>query len=45
MFTTRHARVSGLGFQDGSQKAMNMLFALRTIQDKTGRDLGATLRF
>ncbi len=42
MFSTRHSRVSGLGTQDGSQKAMNMLFALRTIQDKTGRDLGAT---
>ncbi len=42
MFSTRHNRVSGLGTQDGSQKAMNMLFALRTIQDKTGKDLGAT---
>ena len=42
MFNTRHSRVAGLGSQDGSQKALNMLFALRTIQDKTGKDLGAT---
>ncbi|MFR9542328.1 MAG: helicase-related protein [Rikenellaceae bacterium] len=42
MFSTRHSRVSGLGSIDGSQKAMNMLFALRTIQDRTNRDLGAT---
>lgn len=42
MFTTRHDRVAGLGSQDGSQKATNMLFALRTIQERTGKDLGAT---
>ena len=42
MFSTRHSRVAGLGSQDGSQKALNMLFALRTIQEKTGKDLGAT---
>ena len=42
LYTTRHSRVSGLGSQDGSQKALNMLFALRTIQDKTQKDLGAT---
>lgn len=42
MFNTRHDRVAGLGSQDGSQKALNMLFALRTIQDRTGKDLGAT---
>ncbi len=42
MYSTRHSRVAGLGSQDGSQKALNMLFALRTIQDKTQRDLGAT---
>ncbi|MFR9592579.1 MAG: helicase-related protein, partial [Rikenellaceae bacterium] len=41
-FTTRHSRVSGLGSPDGSQKALNMLFAIRTIQEKTGKDLGAT---
>ena len=42
MFNTRHARVSGLGNPEGSMKAMNLLFALRTIQERTGRDLGAT---
>lgn len=41
-FTTRHDRVAGLGNAEGSQRALNMLFALRTIQDKTGKDLGAT---
>ena len=41
-FTTRHDRVAGLGNTDGSQRALNMLFALRTIQERTGRDLGAT---
>lgn len=42
MFNTRHARVSSLGNPEGSMKAMNMLFAIRTIQERTGRDLGAT---
>ncbi|MDR3338991.1 MAG: N-6 DNA methylase, partial [Candidatus Symbiothrix sp.] len=42
MFTTRHERVAGLGNPDGSQRALNMLFALRTIQERTGKDLGAT---
>lgn len=42
MFTTRHNRVAGLGNSDGSQRAMNMLFAIRTIQERTGKDLGAT---
>ena len=32
MFNTRHDRVSGLGNPDGSQRALNMLFAIRTIQ-------------
>lgn len=41
-FTTRHDRVAGLGNPEGSQRALNMLFALRTIQERTGRDLGAT---
>ncbi|OJX87363.1 MAG: DNA methylase [Paludibacter sp. 47-17] len=41
-FTTRHDRVAGLGNADGSQRALNMLFALRTIQDRTDKDLGAT---
>jgi len=42
MFNTRHDRVAGLGNQDGSQKALNMLYAIRTIQERTGKDLGAT---
>ena len=42
MFTTRHDRVAGLGNSEGSQRALNMLFALRTIQQRTGKDLGAT---
>ena len=42
MFNTRHDRVAGLGNSLGSQRALNLLFAIRTIQDRTGRDLGAT---
>jgi len=42
MFTTRHDRVAGLGNPEGSQRALNMLFSLRTIQERRGKDLGAT---
>jgi len=42
MFNTRHDRVAGLGNPAGSQRALNLLFALRTIQERTGKDLGAT---
>ena len=42
MFNTRHTRVSGLGNSDGSQRALNLLFAIRTIQERNGKDLGAT---
>lgn len=42
MFNTRHERVAGLGNAQGSQKAFNLLFAIRTIQERTGKDLGAT---
>lgn len=42
MFNTRHERVAGLGNMAGSQKAMNLLFAIRTIQERTGKDMGAT---
>lgn len=42
MFNTRHERVAGLGNMAGSQKAMNLLFAIRTIQQRTNKDLGAT---
>jgi N12 class adenine-specific DNA methylase len=41
-FNTRHDRVAGLGNPEGSGRALNMLFAIRTIQERTGRDLGAT---
>ena len=41
-FTTRHDRVAGLGNADGSKRALNMLFALRTIQERNEKDLGAT---
>ena len=42
MFTTRHDRVAGLGNTQGSQKALNLLFAIRTIQERTAKDMGAT---
>ncbi|MBF7092610.1 N-6 DNA methylase [Flavobacterium sp. ALJ2] len=42
MFNTRHERVAGLGNMQGSQKSINLLFAIRTIQERTGKDLGAT---
>ena len=42
MFQTRHTRVAGIGNTKGSQRAANLLFAIRDIQHRTGRDLGAT---
>ncbi len=41
-FTTRHDRVAGLGNMEGSQKALNMLFAVRTLQQKFDADLCVT---
>ncbi len=41
-FTTRHNRVAGLGNTEGSQKALNMLFAIRELQSKFNSDLCAT---
>ena len=41
-FTTRHDRVSGLGNIEGSQKALNMLFAVRTLQERFKSDLCVT---
>ncbi|MCL2142561.1 MAG: hypothetical protein FWH46_06820 [Methanimicrococcus sp.] len=41
-YTTRYNRVSGLGKPEGSQRALNMLYAIRTIQKKKNRDLCAT---
>ena len=34
--------MAGLGNADGSQRALNLLYAIRTIQERTGKDLGAT---
>lgn len=42
MFSTRHSRTGGIGNPKGSQKAANLLYAIRSIQKRTGRDLGAT---
>jgi len=46
MFNTRHDRVAGLGNSLGSQKALNLLFAIRTMQEGDGtrprKDLCAT---
>ncbi len=41
-FTTRHNRVAGIGNMEGSQKALNMLFAVRTLQEKFDADLCIT---
>lgn len=41
-FTTRHDRVAGLGSVEGSQKALNMLFAVRELQARFHADLCVT---
>jgi N12 class adenine-specific DNA methylase len=41
-FTTRHDRVAGIGNMEGSQKALNMLFAVRTLQERFDSDLCVT---
>ncbi|WP_299568430.1 helicase-related protein [uncultured Pedobacter sp.] len=41
-FTTRHNRVAGLGNVEGSQKALNMLFAVRELQNRFNSDLCVT---
>jgi N12 class adenine-specific DNA methylase len=41
-YTTRHSRVAGLGSPEGSARALNMLMAIRTIQDKHQADKGIT---
>ncbi len=38
-FTTRHNNVAGLGNTEGSQKALNLLFAMRTLQGRFQADL------
>ena len=42
LFTTRHDRVAGLGSTEGSQKALNMLYAIRTLQKRFDSDMQAT---
>jgi hypothetical protein len=42
LFTSRHTRVAGLGNMAGSQKALNMLFAVRDLQREFGADLCVT---
>ncbi len=41
-FTTRHQQVAGLGDPSGSQRALNLEFAIRTIQKRKGGDKGVT---
>ncbi|MFW2477633.1 MAG: Eco57I restriction-modification methylase domain-containing protein [Sediminibacterium sp.] len=41
-YTTRHDRVAGLGNREGSQKALNMLFAVRELQTRFNSDLCVT---
>ena len=42
IFNTRHSRFAGLGNQQGSLKALNLLYAIWTIQKRTDADMGAT---
>lgn len=42
MFQTRHSRVAGIGNSRGSQRALNLLIAIRDIQSRSGKDFGAT---
>lgn len=43
MFQTRHQRVAGLGNTQGSQRATNLLTAIRSLQKKTpSGEMGAT---
>ena len=41
-FTTRHDRVAGIGNSTGSQRALNLLYAIRTIQEEKHVDCCAT---
>lgn len=42
MFQTRQQRLAGLGNTKGSQRSTNLFVAIRDIQSRTGKDLGAT---
>jgi N12 class adenine-specific DNA methylase len=39
---TKHTRVAGIGNTTGSDRALNLKFAIRTIQERNNSDLGAT---
>ena len=41
MRNLRHDRVAGLGNSEGSQRALNLLYTIRTIQQRNGKDFGA----
>lgn len=41
-YTTRHDRVAGLGNPIGSNRALDMLFAIRTLQNRFNADLQCT---
>ncbi|MFM7428979.1 MAG: DNA methylase, partial [Flammeovirgaceae bacterium] len=41
-FTTRQQHVAGMGNQEGSAKARNLLYGVRTIQNLKGADKGVT---
>ena len=41
-FQSHHTRVAGLGNQQGSLQAFNLLLAIRDIQARKGGDMGAT---
>lgn len=41
-YTTRHQRVAGLSSTKGSQRSLNLLYGIRTIQEKKNSDLCAT---
>lgn len=42
LFTTRHDRVAGLGNTAGSQRSLNMLFAIRELQSRFNADICIT---
>lgn len=41
-FQTKHTRVAGLGNQEGSKRARFLQYHIASIQERTGKDLGAT---
>lgn len=41
-FDTRYRNVAGMGDPKGSQRALNLLYAIRTIQERKGKDMCAT---